>query len=93
MKPEQIKAEAEALSHLEANPGWEVMEKWIKDAIERCKDLAVSSKKVNSAVALAKVQAKYEAYTTLLYLKERRIQAARKIIEEESSGQEPKKEQ
>lgn len=66
-------AEAEALSLLEGNAGWDVMKKWIHGAIETTKDQLASSKHNDNWEKTIRLQAKYDAYTTLLFLKERRI--------------------
>lgn len=85
---EKIIAEAEALSTLEGNPGWEVMERWMKNAIELTKDQLASRKQNTNWDSTVRLQAKYEAYTTLLFLKQRRVDKALELKKkaEESNG-------
>lgn len=82
MSKDNLIAEAEALASLEGNEGWAVLEKWIKEAIETTKDQLANKKINNNWNVTLRLQSKYEAYTTLLYLKQRRIDAGIKAKEQ-----------
>lgn len=73
--------QADALASLDGNNGWAVVESWINEAIKQCKDGLASKKKTKSMVDVARYQAKIEAFSNLLYLKEKTIERGIKARE------------
>ena len=84
MDKDKLIAEAEALASLEGNLGWEIIEKWLKEAIETTKDQLASKKTNDSWEQTLRLQSKYEAYTTLLFLRTRRMEKGLKLKEEKN---------
>lgn len=83
MSKSDIKKRAEALNSLEGNEGWAIVESYIKDAIETCKDYVFDSHKTKSWNDYLKYQAKYDAFTKLLFLIDKWKKDGQKAEEED----------
>lgn len=84
-------AKAEALAAMKASPGWEIVEKYMKEAIQLCLDSTMDSKKTKTWNDLLFYRAKYDAFSKLLYMVDRWIEtgvnAKEKVDSEQANKQ------
>lgn len=75
----KVISKAEALSTLEDNPGWKVLEEWINETIESCRTKLASPKFNNNWNTTIRLQAKHEVLVNLLFLKQKGIEDGIKL--------------
>jgi len=68
------KIDISALIDLKDHRGWKIVESWVKEAIEVTKDNLARGKIATDMTEVARLQGKYQAYTTLLFLIDRKIE-------------------
>lgn len=66
-----------ALADLKTHEGWKIVESWVKEAIEVTKDNLARGKAATTMEEVARLQGKYQAYTTLLFLIDKKIEKAK----------------